>query len=45
MNESTLDLSSELTLEQQHEQVRIDLAAMFRLTNHLGWDTVWSHKS
>jgi len=35
---------SKLTLEQQQEQVRIDLAAMFRLTAHFGWDdTVWNH--
>lgn len=35
---------NELTLEQQQEQVRIDLAAMFRLTAHFGWDdTVWNH--
>ena len=26
----------ELSLEQQQEQVRIDLAAMFRLTDHFG---------
>ena len=33
-----------MTLEQQREQVRIDLAAMFRLTAHLGWDdTIWNH--
>jgi len=33
-----------MTLEQQQEQVRIDLAAMFRLTAHFGWDdTVWNH--
>ncbi|MGI9311563.1 MAG: class II aldolase/adducin family protein [bacterium] len=32
------------TLEQQQEQVRIDLAAMFRLTSHFGWDdTIWNH--
>ena len=32
------------TLEQQQEQVRIDLAAMFRLTAHYGWDdTIWNH--
>ena len=31
-------------LEHAKEQVRIDLAAMFRLTNHFGWDdTVWNH--
>ena len=35
---------TDLTLEQQQEQVRIDLAAMFRLTHHFGWDdTVWNH--
>lgn len=29
---------------QQQAQVRIDLAAMFRLTNHFGWDdTIWNH--
>lgn len=33
-----------MTLEQQQEQVRIDLAAMFRLTSHFNWDdTVWNH--
>ena len=33
-----------MTLEQQREQVRIDLAAMFRLTAHFGWDdTIWNH--
>ena len=32
------------SLEQQQEQVRIDLAAMFRLTHRFGWDdTVWNH--
>lgn len=32
------------TLEQQQEQVRIDLAAMFRLTQMYGWDdTIWNH--
>lgn len=31
-------------LEQAQEQVRIDLAAMFRLTSHFGWDdTIWNH--
>jgi ribulose-5-phosphate 4-epimerase/fuculose-1-phosphate aldolase len=31
-------------LAQQQEQVRVDLAAMFRLTAHFGWDdTVWNH--
>ena len=35
---------NQLTLEQEQEQVRIDLAAMFRLTAHFGWDdTVWNH--
>ena len=38
------DVNSEATLEQQQEQVRIDLAAMFRLTAHYGWDdTIWNH--
>ena len=32
------------SLEQEQEHVRIDLAAMFRLTAHFGWDdTVWNH--
>ena len=32
------------SLEQEREQVRIDLAAMFRLTAHFGWDdTIWNH--
>lgn len=36
--------TEQLSLEQQQEQVRIDLAAMFRLTHHFGWDdTVWNH--
>lgn len=36
--------SEKINLEQQQEQVRIDLAAMFRLTAHYGWDdTVWNH--
>ncbi len=40
MNKQT----EELTLEQQKEKVRIDLAAMFRLTAMNGWDdTVWNH--
>ena len=44
MNHSSSDLTSGLTLEKQQEQVRIDLAAMFRLTNFFGWDdTVWNH--
>ncbi len=35
---------NQLTIEQQQQQVRIDLAAMFRLTAHFGWDdTVWNH--
>lgn len=35
---------TDLTLQQQQQQVRIDLAAMFRLTSHYGWDdTVWNH--
>ena len=34
----------QLTLTLEQEQVRIDLAAMFRLTAHFGWDdTVWNH--
>ena len=34
----------QLTLEQEMEKVRIDLAAMFRLTVMHGWDdTVWNH--
>ena len=33
-----------VTVEQQQQQVRIDLAAMFRLASHYGWDdTVWNH--
>ncbi|WP_027858196.1 class II aldolase/adducin family protein [Marinobacterium jannaschii] len=37
-------MTTELTLEQQQEQVRIDLAAMFRLTHYFGWDdTIWNH--
>jgi len=36
--------TQELTLEQEKEQVRIDLAAMFRLTHMFGWDdTIWNH--
>ncbi|MBT7674391.1 MAG: aldolase [Oceanospirillaceae bacterium] len=32
------------SLEQQQSQVRIDLAAMFRLTADFGWDdTIWNH--
>ncbi|NNC98697.1 MAG: aldolase [Gammaproteobacteria bacterium] len=35
---------TEPTLEKQQRQVRSDLAAMFRLTAHFGWDdTVWNH--
>ncbi len=35
---------SELSLSEQEKQVRIELAAMFRLTAHYGWDdTVWNH--
>lgn len=35
---------TELTLEQQQNQVRTDLAAMFRLANYYSWDdTVWNH--
>ena len=41
---NTNELSLELSLEQQQEQVRIDLAAMFRLTSHYNWDdTIWNH--
>jgi len=37
-------MSEQITLEQQQEQVRIDLAAMFRLTHYFGWDdTIWNH--
>ena len=37
-------LPSHQSLEQQQEQVRIDLAAMFRLTVLYGWDdTIWNH--
>jgi ribulose-5-phosphate 4-epimerase/fuculose-1-phosphate aldolase len=33
-----------LTLQEEQEQVRIDLAAMFRLTADFGWDdTIWNH--
>ena len=33
-----------MSLAQEQEQVRIDLAAMFRMTAHYGWDdTVWNH--
>ena len=32
------------SIEDQQKQVRIDLATMFRLTAHYGWDdTVWNH--
>lgn len=35
---------AELSLAQQKQAVRTDLAAMFRLTVHFGWDdTVWNH--
>ena len=35
---------SEQSLQDQQNQVRIDLAAMFRLTRHFGWDdTIWNH--
>ena len=37
-------VSQELSLSEQKENVRIDLAAMFRLTAMFGWDdTVWNH--
>lgn len=40
----TLNLNSQQILENEQEQVRIDLAAMFRLTHRFGWDdTVWNH--
>ena len=33
-----------LNLEQQQEKVKVDLAAMFRLTAMYGWDdTIWNH--
>ena len=36
--------TEKLTLEQEQEKVRIDLAAMFRLTAMHGWDdTSWNH--
>ena len=36
--------TEKLTLEQEQEKVRIDLAAMFRLTAMHGWDdTIWNH--
>ena len=35
---------SKLSLSEQEKQVRIELAAMFRLTARYGWDdTVWNH--
>ncbi|MGH1543153.1 MAG: class II aldolase/adducin family protein [Arenicella sp.] len=35
---------NEKSTQQQPDQVRIDLAAMFRLTAHFGWDdTIWNH--
>jgi ribulose-5-phosphate 4-epimerase/fuculose-1-phosphate aldolase len=35
---------TDLNLEKQQEKVRIDLAAIFHLTNHFGWDdTIWNH--
>lgn len=37
-------MSHEPTLNQQQTQVRIHLAAMFRLTHYFGWDdTIWNH--
>jgi ribulose-5-phosphate 4-epimerase/fuculose-1-phosphate aldolase len=37
-------IETDVSLQRQQEQVRIDLAAMFRLTCHYGWDdTVWNH--
>ncbi|MCS5591174.1 MAG: class II aldolase/adducin family protein [Gammaproteobacteria bacterium] len=36
--------ADKITLEQEQEKVKIDLAAMFRLTVMYGWDdTVWNH--
>lgn len=36
--------NSNKALEKQKESTRIDLAAMFRLTAHFGWDdTIWNH--
>jgi len=36
--------NKELSLSEQQENVKIDLAAMFRLTAMFGWDdTVWNH--
>lgn len=33
-----------MTLQEQQHQVKVDLAAMFRLTAHYGWDdTIWNH--
>ena len=41
---NTLSPTDKAALEKQQEQVRIDLAAMFRLTAHFGWDdTIWNH--
>jgi ribulose-5-phosphate 4-epimerase/fuculose-1-phosphate aldolase len=38
------NIETDVSLQRQQEQVRIDLAAMFRLTCHYGWDdTVWNH--
>lgn len=38
------DIAERTELEKQQEQVRVDLAAMFRLTAHFGWDdTIWNH--
>lgn len=37
-------MTNQLALEREQEQVRIDLAAMFRLTHMYGWDdTIWNH--
>lgn len=37
-------MNNEMTIEQQQTEVREDLAAMFRLTAHFGWDdTIWNH--
>ena len=33
-----------LNLEKQKDKVKVDLAAMFRLTAMYGWDdTIWNH--
>jgi ribulose-5-phosphate 4-epimerase/fuculose-1-phosphate aldolase len=38
------NIETDVSLQRQQEQARIDLAAMFRLTSHYGWDdTVWNH--